>query len=384
LLLAVPNPLQKRVATIKSDPYVTTRLQIWKMDLQLLRDNFWHGAGPDLFPEKAARYNFANPRGPANYYKRAESPHSDYFKILTETGFPGILFFLAAAWIFVRRRLWQTAPFWLNCLLLAFLLQMGLINFIFQPLFLFLFFLILKFYLEPGASFRRVRTHEKLLVSFLLLFALLFCYLLPFLSQGELRKAAQERDLNQKLALLQRAARLDPLNSEPYRERARLLFDYCRYKGEFATAAWRDAARSLEQALRQNPLQTDLYLLRSDLYLLGHSRIPQAAEVSAAIENSLAAALANEPRNVFVWMRSALTFTYLGKMGAARESALRALEMEPDFGAALIFLQARFRHLPEKEFRERISRIREKILRFRPQPGSYLANLWSLATLQPR
>ncbi|MCG2659183.1 MAG: O-antigen ligase family protein, partial [Kiritimatiellae bacterium] len=90
LLALAPNPLRRMVLySLRQDPYVLNRLDIWSMSARMFRHHFWTGVGPDLFMEAAKRFNFPQEKGPARYGKLPESPHSDYWKIIVENGLPG-------------------------------------------------------------------------------------------------------------------------------------------------------------------------------------------------------------------------------------------------------------------------------------------------------
>ena len=118
------------------------------MSARMFRAHPWTGVGPDLFGEAAKRFNFPQEKGPARYGKLPESPHSDYWKIITENGLAGLVFVLLFLFFAIRRML---APPWsdLPKVLLAFLLlQMLFFNFIFNIFFLLVFlFLLYCFFL---------------------------------------------------------------------------------------------------------------------------------------------------------------------------------------------------------------------------------------------
>ncbi len=140
LLVLLPNPLRRMVGhSLHHDPYVLNRLDIWSMSARMFRHHFWTGVGPDLFMEAAGRFNFPQEKGPARYGKVPESPHSDYWKIIAENGLPGLVLVMAFLFFAIRRML---SPPWFDLpkLLLGFLLlQMLLINCLFNFFFLLIF-----------------------------------------------------------------------------------------------------------------------------------------------------------------------------------------------------------------------------------------------------
>ena len=135
--------------SLHHDPYVLNRLDIWSMSARMFRHHFWVGVGPDLFGEAAKRFNFPQENGPSRYGKLPESPHSDYWKIITENGLPGLIFVLVFLFFAIRRML---SPPWFDLpkLLLGFLMiQMLFINCLFN-----LFFILVFLFAAAGFSSR--------------------------------------------------------------------------------------------------------------------------------------------------------------------------------------------------------------------------------------
>ena len=98
LLVLLPNPMRRMAEhSLRHDPYVLNRLDIWSMSARMFRGHFWTGVGPDLFAAAAKQYNFPQENGPARYFKLPESAHSDYWKVIAENGLPGLILVVVGA-----------------------------------------------------------------------------------------------------------------------------------------------------------------------------------------------------------------------------------------------------------------------------------------------
>lgn len=377
LLLLIPNPMRRAfVQGWRQDPFVFDRLSIWQMALRMIRDHLPVGIGPDLFWETARRYNFAQTHGVAHYDKVPESPHSDYLKLVSDTGVAGLLFLLLALFLILKRLF--VPPRWdLAKLLLAFLLlQMLMFNFVFHVFYLFLIILLFKMVFEDRPLFASFTPIGK---TALVLFALGFwvmLYLLPWVS-SRWSALAQRKDAVTAFGCLTRAERLDPLNPRLPYAKALLLFAYFQKRGD--VGAWTGSLRQSQRAQRLDRQFVDAAILESNLYLslLGH-RLKYPALLSEVIA-PLERAEAWDPFNPFIKLKKALVYFDFSEKEMARREALRALELEPEFVSALYFLQEKFNHFANPDvFRSTIERIHRKSQRLRLQPGSYLFNLFQI------
>ena len=92
LTFIIPNPIKNMFEfSLTKDPYAFNRIDIWKMSINIFKDNFLYGVGLGNFSEVSKKYNFKQIRGPANYFKVPRIPHNDYLKILCETGLFGLI-----------------------------------------------------------------------------------------------------------------------------------------------------------------------------------------------------------------------------------------------------------------------------------------------------
>lgn len=378
LLVVIPNPMRRMaIHSLRHDPYVFDRLNIWSMSARMYRSHPWTGVGPDLFNEAALRFNFAQDKGPSRYGKVPESPHSDYWKIIAENGLPGliiVLFFLCYA----IRRLLSPPRFDLAKLLLAFLLaQMLLFNFVFLFFFLIVFFFLLRDFFSSGRSFVTLRPGLRLFFSASLVLVLLLLYLFPFIADRCLDQAAREKNLVRSYALLQKAALLSPLGERAPLAKAGLQRNFARSRSDLV--AWAHALDNARLAQRLNRNSTDALVLESELFhdaRVGGYFYPAQAE---EILEPLRRAGKLSPFNPFLLMRQAVVLREFGRSAEARERALAAIDLEPDYAAAIVFIHE-LDGLPADDpaLRRRLARIREKADRLKARPGSYLFNLHQL------
>lgn len=77
------------------DPYRWDRLRLWGASMQVLHENPVFGTAPGVFQYWTAPFDVPRRDGPVRYGKHLEATHSDYLRVLVETGLAGFLAFLA-------------------------------------------------------------------------------------------------------------------------------------------------------------------------------------------------------------------------------------------------------------------------------------------------
>jgi hypothetical protein len=378
LLALFPNPLRRMVKySLTEDPYVLNRLDIWNMSARMFRHHFWTGVGPDLFMEAAKSFNFPQEKGPARYFKFPESPHSDYWKIITENGLPGLIFVLVFLFFAIRRML---SPPWpdLPKLLLAFLLlQMLLINYIFNFFFIFVFFLLLHDFFSTRQRFVSLQPGFRTFLSALLIFLVVTLYLFPYVADRCLDSASREKNIVRRFDLLKRAALFSPLDERAPLAKAEILRYFA--KNQSNLEAWTAAVENLRLAQKLDGYNTSAHLLESALYgdfLVKQIKYPALGEEILA---PLRRAEKNDPCNPFLRLQQAVVLREFGRRQEARQQARAALDLEPEYVAALVFIHE-MDGLPAADpaLQKRISQIQAKAKKMRARPGSYLFNLLRL------
>jgi len=375
LLLLVPNPLRKMVHhSLTRDPYVFSRIDIWRMSANMFRHHFWTGVGPDLFMETAKRFNFPQDRGPARFNKLPESPHSDYWKILCENGLPGLAFVLLFLLVAIRRIL-SPPRFDLPKLLLAFLLfQMFFVNFIFSSFFLLLFLFLLYSFFHQGREFISLTPALRVFFAVLLVFIFLFMYLSPFVSDQLLKKSRLEKNVIRRFDLLNRAALFNPLDERVPLNKAELLRGFAKARNNLE--AWGSAWENLRLAQKLDRNNLDALAAESALFHDFLEKYGQYPALADEILEPLRRAEELDPFNPFLKMQQAGILRGFGRDPEARRLVLAALELEPEYVAALVFI-----HEPggdpaaETAWEKRIAQIQAKAKKMRAKPGSYMFHL---------
>ncbi|MDQ1350722.1 MAG: hypothetical protein QG657_1024 [Acidobacteriota bacterium] len=378
LTFLIPNPIRDMfVFSIKQDPYSANRLDIWKMSLDIYKDHPILGVGPENFPEVSRQYNFKQTHGPANYFKRARSPHSDYFKLLSETGSAGLLFILFFGFVLVKRIL-SLPLFNLSTLLIIYLLFQALVfDVIFNIFFFFIFLFLLKDLFEQQLIYKNFTLPLKVHCIFFLVVIFTAGYLLPYFSLSLAEKSLKTNDLVTRFNLSGKAGYLDPLSADVHYIKAQCLFHY--FKETANLESFYSAVESLKKVQRLNPYFIDAYWLESDLYAQLLRKNVNYAGLPEGITAPLASAERYDPANPFLKLRKAEIYLRFDLKEEARQEAIKSLELEPDYAMALYFLQRNFNHFADAGvFEVRIAHIREKAAQYRPEPGTYLSKLFEM------
>jgi O-antigen ligase len=378
MLALLPNPLRRMVVhSLRHDPYVFDRLGIWNMSARMFRTHPWTGVGPDLFGETAKRFNFPQEKAPARYGKLPESPHSDYWKVITETGLAGLVFVLLFLFFAVRRMLAPPGDEPAQALLAFLMLQMLFFNFIFNIFFLLVFLFLLYAFFWRRLFFMSLTPVFKVFLSGLLLLIFVVFYLLPFRADRILQTAAAERDIARRFSLLNRAAVYGPLDERVPLARAQTLRGF--FNATRNLEAWEAAREDLQRVQKLNRNNSAACILEAELVMdvLEKGIIYPALAEEALVPLRRAAKL--DPFNPFLKLQQAQILARFERSSEARRLAMEALEIEPDYVAALFFLQ-RLDGAPESDvaFRERIARIQAKAKALPARPGSYLYDLYRL------
>ena len=377
-LALIPNPLRRMtVHSLRQDPYIYDRLDIWNMSARMFRAHPWTGVGPDLFREAARRFNFPQDKGPARYSKLPESPHSDYWQVITETGLAGLVFVFIFLFFTIRRVIappWPEGP---KVLLAFLLLQMLFFNFVFNSFFLLVFLFLLYSFFWRRLSFISPTPAFKVCLSGLLLMIFIMLYLLPLVADRSLRQAAAEKNILQSYALLNRAALCSPLDERVPLARARVLRGY--FKATANLEAWQVARENLRLAQKLNRNSSEALILESALFGdMAEQKImyPALAEELLA---PLRQAAALEPFNPFLKLRQAKLLAEFDRRQEALARAREALALEPEYVAALFFVrQMTGSAAGDAAFQERIAALQAKAKKIQAKPGSYLYDLYRL------
>jgi len=378
-VVLIPNPLRSRISpqAFRNDPYIFDRLKIWQMSGRIILDHPWIGIGPDLYPEMALQYNFPQNKGFSRYGKIPESPHNDFLKILTETGLIGLAILAGFFFIFFRaiRACGIHQPF--GFLLLFLVTEAFLINFLFNPFFLFLLLAILRFLPSPSPMYRSPSHLFRWLGSAMVLFVLGVFFLAPLVSHQLQKKALQTSVIEKKLLWLRQAQAWEPQEASLSANQGIILSEWFNLTNQLPAAV--DALVALRQAQRLNPLAPQFYLEEAKLLRRFLEKNHAYKGLDREILTALNAALKIHPANPFILLQMAEVHRLFDRPSQAQEYARKSLLLEPNYIAAHYFLHHYFRFIPSpKEFDLFIGQIRRPVAKIEFSAGSYLSQLYRI------
>lgn len=90
ILLTAAVPLIKRLST-KDDPFLWDRMSLWSVSLRVAAENPILGVGPGVFPYRTSPFDPPRRDRPVRHGKHVEATHSDYLRVVAETGIIGAL-----------------------------------------------------------------------------------------------------------------------------------------------------------------------------------------------------------------------------------------------------------------------------------------------------
>jgi O-antigen ligase len=380
LTFVIRNPIKSAFDySLKKDPYALNRIDIWKMSLTIFKDHPLTGVGLGNFSEVSRRYNFKQTRGPANYFKRPRITHNDYLQLMTETGITGLLIILVLFFSLVKKIFSSSLPD-LNIskiLILYLLAQAFLFNILFNGFFFFIFLFLLKNLLEGNVTFKSFSSRLKLFLSGLVILVLIASYLFPWAAAGLIKKSQKAAHPAEAFSLLKKAGYLNPLDQDIYYLKAFSLYNY--FKQTSSLEAFYDAVNHLKKAQRLNKYFINAYLLEFDLYRELLKKKIKYVSMDEEIIAPLEKAEVYAPVDPFIKLKKARIYLEFNKNVQAKEEALKAVNLEPEFAAARYFLQRNFNFYgDEKTFKEGINKILDKAEKLKPEPGRYLYRLYEV------
>ena len=219
--------------------------------------------------------------------------------------------------------------------------------------------------------------------TFLLVFAFTIGYLLPYYSFRLAEKSQKAQNIVTRFDLLSKAEYLNSLDARVHYLKAVSLYYYFRETTNLES--FYAALEKLKKTQRLNPYFIDSYWLESDLYAHLLQKNLNYAGLCEERTAPLTTAERYDPSNPFIKLRKAEIFLRCDLKEEARQEALKALELEPEYAAALYFLQRNFNYFTDEGvFEKRIARIQEKSSQYKPEPGTYLYKLFVIPVEKER
>ncbi|MGE5340204.1 MAG: O-antigen ligase family protein [Candidatus Omnitrophota bacterium] len=378
LVFIIPNPMKSSfLYSIQKDPYALNRIDIWAMSLRIFNDHAATGVGLNNFQEVCGQYNFKQTRGPANYFKLPSNTHNDYLQVMAETGVAGLLILLGLFYLLLRK-LVSSSWFDINLMLLLFILfQAFFFNVLFNGFFIFLFLFLLKNLLEEQVTFKSFSRQFK--ASVVCLFVIIFTagYLFPWLSGQWTARADRSTNPVRVYSLLNNAGYVNPLDHRIHYLKALSLYRY--FKRNANLDAFSEAINRLKSSQRLNRYYIPAYLLEADLFLELLEKKVKYVGMEDEILPALETAEIYAPFNPFIKLTKAELYLAFNRPEQAKQEALNALRLEPEYVAALYFLQRHFQYFGnEATFSANIHAIRAKAKALNPEPGHYLYRLYDI------
>jgi len=375
LTFIIPNPIRTMFHhSLYRDPYSADRIKIWSIGLKIFHDNPIAGVGADNFGEVAKTYNFKQKAGPANYFKLPRTPHSDYIKLMAETGLFGTAVLLFSL-IFILRNILRGPLYNISKILILYLLLQALFfNILFQTFFFFLFIFLLKTLFKGEIEFYNNTGTVKFLTLFILIIVIFTGYISPYLSELQIKESLNRKNTVQVFNRLNRAASLNKANISPYYFKGVLLLS--RFRKTSDPQLLYAAMDHVKQVLSINPHYEKAYFLESDIY---RSLLEKGLQYPG-LENEVTAPLEKlkkiDPFNPFLRMEIAHLYFKFGKKEKAETEARKALDLEPNYIAAMNFLQKQFHYFHTGEaFLSRIRSTLEATKDWHRRNSPYLTGL---------
>ena len=378
LTFIIPNPIKNMFEfSLTKAPYAFNRIDIWKMSINIFKDNFLYGVGPGNFSEVSKKYNFKQTKGPANYFKVPRIPHNDYLKILCETGLFGLIILIVFIF-FILKKIFSSSLFNISKVVILYLLfNAFLFNIIFHPFFFFIFIFLLKNLFEENIRFKSINKYFKLIFSFLLIFIFLVVYFVPYISNNLIESTKKSKNFVEVFNLLKRSEYLNPLDYQVYYRKSLLHYNYFERKSDLDSFSY--ALRNIKKTQMLNKHFIESYLLESDLFLEVLKKQLKYVSMDKEIIAPLIKAEFYAPFDPFIKLKKAKIYFEFNKKNFAKREAIKALDIEPEFISALYFLHNRFNYFSDEEkFKNRIDKILKKAKNLNYQQGTYLYNLFKV------
>jgi O-antigen ligase len=347
----------------RDDPFAYQRFDIWKSSLRMLADHPLNGVGLGMYPYYGAAYNFPVEHRIARYGKRLDLAHSDLFHIGAELGLIGLLLFLgglARLAILGFRHLRRPPRSWhvvaASAGLLGVILNGLVSNLLLSPALAMTSILLASILLESTGTYTQkiwtINESKSSIWKYYGGLALCTLYLLvpvigyPFLAHAHFLKFQQYRkngQLPEAVAHLHKAIDYVPLQAYYHHAFGQLYTTA--FRNQPNLDAFYEGYKSLTQAIRHNPRESQFYMTLADLH---RTMFRQKLPTRPTAENALREyehALAVDPFNPFILAEMATLYAEIGEFEQAIKTIQEAIEHEPNFVRGHQLLGEFYHHL---------------------------------------
>ena len=320
------------------DPLQYYRWKIWKSSLQGISEDPYFGVGLGMLEYRARTFNFPGENELARYGRIARSADSQFIEILAETGFVGFFTFLFG-WIGVLlsqrkapQRYFYLKLSWL-VVTVASVFSVPLQNTSVLILFLFLIAVSVSDTDEEFGSVSFQRVGRILIPIGCFLLFVIGCYL-PFQAHREFQLAVKARTPQQVEEHLSNAVLYNPY--QPYYQFffIRRIVDA---NPNWETIRWLNLVSTLNHATSLNPVEYEFYVYKARIFRKLLQKESTLRYYSSAVA-SYQTALDYNPYNVFLRLEFASFLRQIKRETLAETEVRKALEAEPVFLNARLFL----------------------------------------------
>ncbi len=369
--IALATPVrEKLLPRSPNDVFAWQRVDIFKMDLEMVVDHPLTGVGLGQFPWYAPQYNFPLDTQPVRYSKIALAAHSDLLQALAELGAPGgfVLLALMLCPLFALATAKVTDELYAVCMALVAMSFQGLFHHLLLTHGLLLLWFTLLAMLHPGAAERLIAVPAGRWRALVGTGAVLFLWAggvyVPFEAAREAGiAAAASENLPVAQSAIRRSVRLLPI--QPYYRQA-MADQYAHYytaTGNLGALAL--AVENLEAAAMLNPNDWTFARRLAALYARAIERGLNTEESVRALRGALERELDTNPK----WPVSLVELARIDIRQSRRENAERklreALSLEPNYIRAHYELRRLLKARSDWEaYDAETARIRELIRKY--------------------
>ena len=320
------------------DPLQYYRWKIWKSSLQGISEDPYFGVGLGMLEYRARTFNFPGENELARYGRIARSADSQFLEILAETGFVGFFTFLFG-WIgvFLSQRKASQRYFYMKLswlvVTITCVFSVPLQNTSVLILFLFLIAVSVSDSDEEFLSLSFQRAGRILIPIGCFVLFVIGCYL-PYQAHKEFQLAAVSRTPEELEKHLSNAVLYNPY--QPY-YRFFFIRKIVDSNPNWESIRWSNLLLSLNQATDLNPVEYEFYLYKARIFRKLLQKESNLRYYSSAVA-SYQTALDYNPYNVFLRLEFASFLSQINRDALAETEVRKALEAEPVFLNARLFL----------------------------------------------
>jgi O-antigen ligase len=371
LIVVIPNPLRNHVIDQwKGDIYAYKRIGIWQMSFRMIADRPLQGFTPGNYNLYAPAYNFPVKEAIAHYGKVARQAHNSLLQWSVEMGAPGIILLLTGLVIILKyalriiKKRRELPPLSLGIVfaITAIFVQSFFSNNLYNRAVMLysgmlIFFLQHHIFSSPrvrkdSIAYKqyivkyKVKNRKVLILSIVFIAAVLFILIIfiPFFAQHQfeqsqnylLKPHISKEDVTKGSKKLQLAIKLVPVQAYYHKQMADVYGNFFSFSSDLS--AFYYAYSSYSRAISINPLESEFYLGRINLYSQLLEKGYRSQDTFNLIENDFKTVIRLRPKNAMAYFDLGQFYFASNRDELAKDMLIRAVELEPNFIAAHYYL----------------------------------------------